>query len=512
VQEADAAFAREDYARARALYEEAVRRAPRAIHPLRRLAMLQSWDGDLRASIENYRRALALRPADLDLSLELAKVLSRNRQDAEAIAIYEGLRATHPDDPQLLLGLGQVLSRKGRYAEAEALYRDMVERKIEPIQAHLGRARILGWQGQNDLAESYYRDVLRADAANVEARIGLARVHHSQGLDRTARAQIDNIVIDHPSNGDAAELQKAIHQALRPRGELDASRTGDSDANRVDAATAACTFMAEPQTSVRIALSTYQADHDGLGARSQVLTAGLTSRPLRPLTFHARVGAVRQEDFSDGTRVVAVGGGFLRWQVGPRLALAGNGGREAMLDTASLIDRGLRIDLAEVRLEYRFRPAWLLGGQAGYATYSDGNARQSAGASLQYRLPGAHPWVAATLDARYRAFGEDKDNGYFDPPRYDSELLSVSVWDEYRDGRVFWRIEGTYGRQDFDTAAGQAGTAGADDRVRAVYASLGASLGARASVEAFYARSDDALQLATGLEATRSGFTCRYRF
>jgi pentatricopeptide repeat protein len=510
--EADGAFARQDYGRARALYEEAVRRAPEAVHALRRLAMLQSRDGELGASIANYRRALALQPGDPELSLDLARALSSNREFAESIAIHQGLRVARPDDARVLLGLGEALFRKGRFAEAEAVYRDMVDRKIEPILAHLGRARILAWQGRLDLAESYYRDVLRADPGNVEARLGLARAHHGQGLDRAALAQIDNIVVDHPSNRDAVALQKTIHEALRPRGTIDASRSSGRDDNRVDGATTTCSFMAEPQTSIRIALSTYRAELGGLEARAQVLTAGLTSRPLRPLTFHARLGAARQEDSSGGGRVVAVGGGSLGWQVGPRLALLGSGSREAMLDTAPLIDRGLRIDQAEVRLEYLFRPAWQLAGRSGYAVYSDGNARRSAGASLQARLPRAHPWVAATLDASYRAFDDDRDGGYFDPLRFDSELLTVAVWDDHLDGRVFWRIEGTYGRQDFRVAAGAAAPAGAGERVQAVSASLGATLGSRATLEAFYSRSDYALQLATGSEARSSGFSLRYRF
>jgi pentatricopeptide repeat protein len=512
VREADAAFAREDFKRARALYEEAVRRAPDAVHPLRRLALLQSWDGETEMAIANYRRALALEPANPDLALDLAKTLSSNKEFGEAIRIYEGLRAARPDDSRVLLGLGQALSLKGRFADAEVVYRDMVERKIEPLQAHLGRARILAWQGRLELAESYYRDVLRADPGNVEARLGIARAHHGQGLDRTALAQIDNLVLDHPSNREALALQKTIHEALRPRGAIDASRSDDSEDNRIDGTTAACTFMAEPQTAVRIALSTYRAELGPLETRAGVLTAGLTSRLLRPLTFQARLGAVRQEDFGGGSRVVAVGGGFIRWQVGPRLALVGSGSREAMLDTAPLIDRGLRIDQAEARLEYRFRPAWILAGSAGYAIYSDDNARLAAGVSLQARLPRAHPRVAATLDARYRAFDEDLDSGYFDPLRYDSELLTVAVWDDYRDGRLYWRIEGTYGRQDFETAAGSAAPAGAGDRVMAVQASLGAGLGSRATLEAYYSRGDHALQLATGSEARSSGFSLRYRF
>jgi tetratricopeptide (TPR) repeat protein len=530
VRDADAAFTREDHPGARALYEQALRLDPKAIHPLRRLALLQSWSGELRSSIATYRRALTLLPGDFELSLGLARVLSWNHDLSESIRIYRELRQTAPADPRVLLGLGQALSWRGRYAEADAVYRDMEDRKIEPIQAHLGRARILGWQGRLDEALTFYRDVMRADPGNLEARVGLARVHHWQGLDRAALAQADNVVLDHPENAEAKELREAIRLSLHPRAELEASRSNDSDSNRVDGATATCTFMAEPQTSVRIAYSAYRAefrcedagfcDEPGLavgevvGTDAQVVTGGLTSRIVGPLTFHARAGAAREETFNGGTRLVAVGGGFLRWQVGPRFAMVGNGGREAMLDTAPLIDRGLRVDTADVRLEHRFRPAWLLSGGVGYGSYSDGNARQSAGAAIEWRLPRANPWIAATFDVRYRGFNVNKNNGYFDPLRYQSELLTMLIWDDHQDGRITWRVEGTYGRQDFDLGLPPPSDDSAEahhDTVQAVSGTVAVGMGPRATLEAFYSRSDYALQVATGFVATRAGFTLRIR-
>jgi tetratricopeptide (TPR) repeat protein len=528
LREADAAFEREDYAAARALYDRAVRAGAETVHALRRLALLESWDGDLEASIGHYRLALVLAPGDLEVGLEHARVLSWKNDLEESIAAYRGLRERHPDEPRVLLGLGQALAWKGRYAEAEALYADMVERRIAPIEAHLAHARALGWQGKLERAGSFYRDVLRADPGNLDARIGLARIHHWEGLNRVARAQVDNIVADHPHSKEALELQTTIHDALRPAGEASGFRYSDRDSNRVDSATLGHTFMAEEQTSIRIDYTNLRAEFrcqdaafcdepglavgDVVGTRAEVLSAGLTSRVIKPLTFHARAGAVRQDDFGGGSRTVGVGGGYLRWQVGPRFAVMSIGGREALLDTAPLIDRGIRVDTANLRLEHRFHPAWLLAGEAGYGSYSDGNFRNAAGVSVQYRFPSANPHLSLLLDLRYRRFHEDLDNGYFDPRRYDSELLTLALWDSYRQGAFFWRLEGTYGRQDFATGTAGAIEAGTDDRVQAVYAAAGVGFGARATLEAFYSRSDYALQLATGFTSSRSGFVFRMRF
>ena len=521
---ADEAFASKDFRAAKALYEEAARQDPTNVRAVHRLALLQSWDGELQTSTDNYRRALSLAPDDVDIRLGLAGVLASTHDFSESLALYRTLRDEHPDDARILLGLGNTLTQAGRYADADEVFKDMEERRIEPVQAHVGRARLRGIQRRLDEAERFWRDVLRADPGNLEARIGMAYVHHWQGRDRTAREQAENIVVDHPESEEARELKETIRRDLRPHGDTDASRYSDVDSNRVDAATASYTFMAEPQTSIRIAYSTHDAEFrcgdphlcdapgfavgDEIDTRARVLSGELTSRVLSPITFNARLGAVGEETFDGGSRVVGILGGYLRWQVGPRLALGTNGGREAYLDSAPLIDKGIRTTDANVRLEFRFNPVWLLSGSAGAMSISDGNARLSAGAAIEWRLPVTHPWIAGTFDVRYREFNEDKNNGYFDPLRYDSELLTVAVWDDRRDGFLYWRIEGTYGRQAFTE-----GTAKQDEAVNGVSAHAGISFGnRRAALEASYTRSDNALDVAQGVRYSRTVFFFRLRF
>ncbi len=497
LREADSAFERGEHARSRELYAEAVRRSPASVHALRRLAFLQAEDGELDRAEDSLRRALTLAPEDAELSLDLARVLSL----------------------------------RGRYDEAERIYVGLQDKKVAMIEAHLGRAFLRSLKGEYDEASRFYHDIMRASPGSLEARVGMVRIRHQQGLDRSAREQINNIILDHPNHVEARTLQSEIEEVLRPRGGADGFRFSDDDGNRVDVAALSTTFRAEPQTTIRIALTRYAAEFrcedrtrcdevaPSAGSFSQVvenegatLVGSLTSLVIRSITFHARVGAAWQEDFGGDSRTVGIGGGFIRWEVGPRLALRGSGGREALFDTAVLIDRGIRVDTAEIALEYKMAPSWMLLGEIGYGSYSDSNSRRSVATGVTWTLRAANPGVRGLFDLRYRTFNADRDNGYFDPQRFDSELLTVAIWDEYLDRRIFWRIEGTYGRQDFDTITGTRLEAGTNDKVLAAQARFGLMLGARATLETFYSSSDYALQQATGFKSSRSGFDFRLRF
>jgi pentatricopeptide repeat protein len=524
LKDADAAFARQDYAAAHALYEQAVLLQPDNVHALHRLALLQSWDNELDASAANYRRALALAPGDFEISLGLAGVLASKRDYGEAIDLYRSLQKTHPDDARVLLGLGNTLAAAGRYAEAEAIFKDMEDRRIEPVKAHAGRARLRGWRGNLDEAEHFWRDILRADPGNLEARIGMAYVHHWQGVDRTALEQAQNIVLDHPESREAKDLKETIEKSLRPRGIADGYRYSDDDSNRVDSATVSSTFMADPQSAIRVALSAFDAsfrcedpglcDEPGLAVgdevttRAQELEGMLTTRVIRPLTFNAHLGAIREESFDGGERVIGTLGGYLNWQVGPRFEVGTFGGRDAFLDSAPLIDRGIHTTDANARLEYRFEPAWHLKGSAGVMAISDGNAQRTAGAGVEWRPPAAHPRVAGTFDLRYRAYNTDEDNGYFDPQRYDSELVSVALWDDERAGLLYWRLEATFGRQAYTES-----DVDRTDTVSGGQALLGLSFAdGKAAFEATYARSNYALNIAPGFMHSRTAFLFRLRF
>ena len=530
VGEADAAFDRGEYRRARSLYRRAVEIHPDNPHALRRLALLQTWEGELKRAAASYERALALEPDDVELALTLADILTRMGEPKRAIPLYEKLRAVDPTAPRILFGLGRALIQDGRLDDARALYQEMEKGKIEPIAAHMARARVLILQDSLERARGIFGEALRADPGNLQARLGIAEVNHLLGLNRAALAQVDDIVTVHPEDPGAARLQQDIHHSLAPRAHFEGERVDDDDGTRSDAASARVRFMAEPQTAIDIEFATLNVtsqcrqlsscDEVAVGpvvdqeveARAQILMAQLTSLIIRSLKFNAWIGLIREEDFGGGDRVLGIGGGYLRWDVGSRLALLGRASREPLIDTAILIDRGIRVDAAEGRIEYRIGRSWRLYGMAGYAIYSDDNDRTSGDVGIEWRLRSYGPSILSRVDLQYRSFAEDLDHGYFDPDRYTAGLLTVAIRDAYSAVPLYWHVEGTYGRQDIDAVPGATLEGENNDEVEAIRARVGIKFSSRATLEAYYTRSNYPFDRAVAFTYTRAGFDFRWVF
>lgn len=448
---------------------------------------------------------------------------------SKARDLFEAALHARPDEPRALLGLGRALLARRRYVEAEALYADMENRHIAAIEAHLQRARIRSLRGDHEGAKRFYHDVMQADPSSLEARLGMAREAHAQGLDRVAISQAETLVQDHPDSAEARALRDSIRDTLRPRLEFEPSHRTTSGGDRVDALTASYVFLPEEQTTVRFDFTPTRTDTDDFAATpgtgtpgapvatdSRVFVAGLTSRLLRPLWFEARAGAIQEDtpDGAGGRRTLLIGDGVVRWDVGPRLALQGATARRALVDSEALLRWGIRVDTGEMRLEFRLRPEWTLFGAGELGHYSDGNARETAVAGVAWRRVTWGPVVDATAEARARRFNDDRDFGYLDPIRYDSEIVTVAISDggAAGRGRMQWRVEGTVGRQDYDpNDFARAPVAAPRTAVHGASATLGFELGRFVRLEGYHRRTDDALADANGFALRVTGLRLRVR-
>lgn len=119
---------RKDYAAAIQRAEEIVAARPQDVEALMYLAQLYRLTGRLREAASASERARAIDPTNPLVDRGLAQTNRWERELREAIAQYRELLARAPDDAVALSNLAMLLRRTGEVAEAEALEQRLAAR------------------------------------------------------------------------------------------------------------------------------------------------------------------------------------------------------------------------------------------------------------------------------------------------------------------------------------------------------------------------------------------------
>jgi glycosyltransferase involved in cell wall biosynthesis len=123
---------------------------------------------------EIYHEALALRPIDPDLCIQLADALVTRNQPTRAIFFYQLALQVRPDDVSVLIKLAKVLRREKEPEQAIASCRRAVTLAANQGTYHILLGDLLADQGQFDEAAAAYQRAgeLEATSAEIHKRLG----------------------------------------------------------------------------------------------------------------------------------------------------------------------------------------------------------------------------------------------------------------------------------------------------------------------------------------------------
>jgi tetratricopeptide (TPR) repeat protein len=417
--QADAAFAKGDYAAARGAYERALAADSLSTRALYRLAILDSWDGQLTRSLARFARLRRLDPRDEDVMVSEAQVLAWAGKTAASEALYDSVLTRSPARGDALAGRARAVAWSGDLDRAERLWRDALARHPDDPDLLLGLAQTLYWKGQLALAESY-----------------AARARAAAPNDRTAR-----------------ELELAVRAALRPA--VATSVDGATDSDKNDFVAQEGTFTTSLNTSLRGTL------HAGWRHATGVVASRGTSYGGGGFLVHALGGgAVLRTGL--GVRRIEPDSGMPRTPLTAELGVGLRPARYAAVslgyshapfdETSLLMRRDFILDAVDVSFDISPGPGWSVSGGGNATWFTDhGNRRLAAvGAVLGRVLPGlqAGPW------GRVLSYRVTPGTGYFAPNRFwVLEARAVYVWQHSRWGI---RSDGGVGSQQVsDTAAHQ---------------------------------------------------------
>jgi tetratricopeptide (TPR) repeat protein len=525
--QADDAFRNDRYPEAIELYKKIVAAAPDDTFALKRLALVLSWENRLGESIENYKRLLAVNPSDEEAKRELAKIESWDGRYAESEANYRELMQAHPDDATLKLSLAEILAWQGKMKEARAIYQPLIDSHDHAVQAAAGMGDVEAWDGHLDEAARWYRQVLKVDPKNEKAVVGLARVHHWQGKDRMAVMEADNALQNFPDSREVKKLHQEVHDPLLPSLTPSIDRILDTDSNDLLVSRLALNLHSDPQSTVDAIYAHYNASFrcdvaghcpgvlpgapppatvvdQNADDRGDSIAAVYATRFSDILFLNGRLGVDRQDGFegNDVTRVVG-NASFDAYPI-QTMGFGATLSRESLFDTARLIDNHLRVDSGEVRYDWRFLPRWRWRIGAQHAWFSDGNSRNVASTSVDWQVPIPRPRLRLTYFSRWLSYGEDLDNGYFDPHSFWANLLTASVGGDFLHRKLYYSAAVTGGFQTINS--------GNRDSVFGYELLGGWNLSRRLAFEATYGKTNYAQQIATGFESHHYGFLLKIVF
>lgn len=404
---ADSAWARGDYARARALYESALAADSSDLRALHRLAILDAWDGKFDRALARLARLRLLTPGDADVMVDQARTYAWAGRNGAALALYDSVLVGDPARADALAGRARAVAWSGDLPRAEELWRDALAAHPDDPEILIGLAQTLYWNGQPALAETY---------------VAKARAHA-------------------PTDRAALELERQLAAELRPEVHTTFNGAGDSDDNG---------FIGQ------------EAYFTGsLGAARGTLQAGWR-RATVPARSAASYGAGGYANVPLGHgAALRVGAGFRRLvpestaattpvtvQLGlgirpaPFVSASVGYSRSAFDETVALIDSGLVVDAIDVSLDLAPRSRVSFSGGGGVAWLSDGNRRAGGVAAV---LAGVGGGLQLGVYGRLLSYRQPRPGVYFAPDRFTIlEARAVYAW---RRGQWGARGDGGLGTQ-----------------------------------------------------------------
>ncbi|MBU4191421.1 MAG: tetratricopeptide repeat protein [Proteobacteria bacterium] len=183
------------------------------------LARLYSYSESTLSQAEaEYRRLIAMTPANGELSLELAEVLLRLGREDEAQKLYHTL---DQNDPRVAGGLGDAFFASGRMAEAATAYQRARDAGSQRPDLSLRLAQAMAWSGQAERAAPLLAELHAAHPADVEIALLYSRALAQAGDTRRARAVLDQLAAAAPDNAtllfELADLEAALGHASAAR-------------------------------------------------------------------------------------------------------------------------------------------------------------------------------------------------------------------------------------------------------------------------------------------------------
>ena len=146
---------------------------PDALH---NLGQRYQHQGEFQKAIEQYKKAIAMRPTFYNAYNNLATCYGELKMYPEAIAALEKCISLKPDDYYAMSNLAVVMIQTGKMDDALRYAEQAVRTEPAYVNGHVTYGTVLAMSKRYDEAEKQFNEALRLDPGNTHARENLKKV------------------------------------------------------------------------------------------------------------------------------------------------------------------------------------------------------------------------------------------------------------------------------------------------------------------------------------------------
>jgi tetratricopeptide (TPR) repeat protein len=395
----------------------------------KRLGDLLVEQDNLEQAADAFSQALALGRNSFSPRerLQMAIYLSWADRLTESKDELQKLLTEDPKNIAARTHLARVLSwsgeLRGAVVEADTVLRDVPDHK----DALLVKADALQWQGRYIEAIPLYQKIL-ALGDDFDARVGLTRCMLAVG-NRTAA--LENQEALKPTNGrqkrELAKLTEAVEQETRPTIDARYNHYHDSDRNNYNRYSFAGDFWVGNQ-KYGLSFRHTDANDPTRDNRAEELLFKINSRLTDAISAGTGIGFAQFADHHSSNFPI----GFFRMETKLFAGKAGaNVTREAVTDTAELIQNRIRMTTAGLYLSQPLTERFSTYGAYTYKSFSDSNHANDLQLGGQYAIF-LTPRIVIGDRFRFLDFQRQSHSGYFDPNNYVANRAFSSLYYEHR--------------------------------------------------------------------------------
>lgn len=151
--------------------------------------LIDEYNDNFAGAFSNFQQAVALDPANEELTLRVAIGLLQQKKQDEALALVESFAKNHPDAEKARLFLALVYRASEQYDKVEQIYRQMIKKSPSEPDIYLELASLYIKQGNDAAAVKLLeRAVIKVDNPLDILRV-LGGIHVKQSADSTKRKE-----------------------------------------------------------------------------------------------------------------------------------------------------------------------------------------------------------------------------------------------------------------------------------------------------------------------------------